>query len=330
MNRPKIELHCHLDGSLRPETVWDLAQQYGVPLPVKTQTEVKKFFNATGRKSLADYLTLFGYTVPLLQTREALSRAVAELIEDFSQENGRYIEIRYAPLLHLQKGLTPEQIVEATIEGLRDGEHKTSTKARLILCAMRQESPELSIEVARLAAQYRHKGVVAFDIAGPENGFPPERHRKAFESAKSKGLFVTIHAGEEDCSDYMRQAIELGADRLGHGLHLGSAPEPVQRLVADRKIALEICPTSNLQTQGWKSYREHPIEHYRRTGVVVTVNTDNRLMSDTSMTNELSQVQSAFGWGKEIVSEVLMNAARAAFLSQTEKDKLLKLVNQDS
>ncbi len=295
MKMPKIELHCHLDGSLRPETVWDLAQQYGVPLPAKTQTEVKKFFNATGRKSLADYLMLFGYTVPLLQTREALARAVSELIEDFSRENGKYIEIRYAPLLHLRKGLTPEHVVEATIEGLRNGEQKTSTKARLILCAMRQESPAVSIDVARLAAQYRHKG-----------------------------------AGEEDCSDYMRQAIELGADRLGHGLHLGSAPESVQRFVADRKIALEICPTSNLQTKGWKSYREHPIEHYRRAGIVVTVNTDNRLMSDTSMTNELSQVQSAFGWGDEIVRELTMNAARTAFLAQTEKDELVKRVISQS
>ncbi|MBI1743976.1 adenosine deaminase [Candidatus Acetothermia bacterium] len=327
---PKIELHCHLDGSLRPETVWELAQQYNVQLPAKTQTEVKKFFNATGRKSLSDYLTLFGYTVPLLQTRDALRRATAELIEDFARENGKYIEIRYAPFLHLQKGLTPEQVVEATIEGLHEGEQKSGIRARLILCAMRQASPELALEVAQLAAQYKNKGVAAFDIAGPENGFPPERHRQAFEYAKANRLFVTIHAGEENCPDYIRQAIELGADRLGHGLHLELAPEAIQKLVIDRKIALEMCPTSNLQTKGWKSYSEHPIERYRRAGVLVTVNTDNRLMSDTTFTNELRQTQQAFGLRDEIARELMMNAARAAFLPETEKDELLKLVSQNS
>ena len=321
---PKIELHCHLDGSLRPETIWDLAQEQGFKLPVEKSSEVKKFFNATGRKSLSDYLTLFGYTVPLLQTRGALRRVTAELMEDFARENGKYIEIRYAPLLHLQEGLTPEQVVEATIAGMKEGEQETGIKARLILCAMRQESTEWVLEVARLAAQYRSKGVVAFDIAGPENGFPPERHRKAFEYAKAAGLFVTIHAGEENCPDYIRQAIELGADRLGHGLHLEFAPEVIQQRIIERKIALEMCPTSNLQTQGWKSYNEHPIERYRRAGILVTVNSDNRLMSDTTLTNELAQMQKAFGLEDEIVRELTINAARAAFLPKTEKDELLK------
>lgn len=323
---PKIELHCHLDGSLRPETVWDLAQEQGLRLPRQSRGEVKKFFNATGCNSLREYLTLFDYTLLLMQTKDALQRIVVELIEDFANENGMYIEIRYAPFLHLRRGLSPEKVVEATIAGREEGENGTQIKSRLILCAMRQESPELAIEVAKLAVAYQKKGVVAFDIAGPENGFPPERHKKAFEFAKAAGLCVTIHAGEENCPEYIQQAIELGADRLGHGLHLGKAPESIQQLVVQRKIPLEICPTSNLQTKGWKNYANHPIERYRREGAVITVNTDNRLMSDTSITNELTQLRTAFGWTNETFRELMMNGVRAAFVPETEKATLSRFL----
>jgi adenosine deaminase len=287
-----------------------------------SRDEVKRFFNATGRHSLTDYLRLFDYTLLLMQTKDALRRVIAELIEDFAHENGKYIEIRYAPLLHLRNGLSPEKVVEATIAGREEAEHRTQVKSRLILCAMRQESPELAMEVAKLAAAYQKKGVVALDIAGPENGFPPERHRKAFEFAKAAGLFLTIHAGEENCPAYVQQAIALGADRLGHGLHLEKAPEATQRLVMRRHIPLEMCPTSNLQTKGWKNYADHPIERYRREGVAVTVNTDNRLMSDTTITHELMQLRSAFGWTNETLRALMRSGVSAAFVSETEKTAL--------
>ncbi len=324
---PKIELHCHLDGSLRPETVWELAHEKGFKLPIQNKSDVKKFFNATGRKSLSDYLTLFGYTVPLMQTRDGLKRCVTELIQDFAAETGKYIEIRYAPFLHTQERLQPEHVVEATIKGLRDGEQKTGIKARLILIAMRQESAELSLEVARLAVAYKKKGVVAFDIAGPEKGHPPEKHSKAFDYAKSNDLFVTIHAGEEDCSDYIGQALNLSTDRLGHGLHLEFATDLVQDEVKEKKIALETCPTSNLQTKSWDRYSLHPLYRYHQEGFRVTVNTDNRLMSDTTSTQELVHMQEAFELDLKILRTFTQNAARAAFLPEAERADLLKLVS---
>jgi adenosine deaminase len=325
---PKIELHCHLDGSLRPETVWELAQERPLKLPIQNQSEVQKFFNATGRKSLSDYLTLFGYTVPLMQTREALQRCVSELIQDFAAETGKYIEIRYAPFLHTQGRLHPEHVVEATIDGVREGERKTGIKARLILIGMRQDSTELSLEVARLAVAYQKKGVVAFDIAGPEKGNPPQKHVRAFEYAKSNNLFVTIHAGEEDCPDYISQALDLSTDRLGHGLHLEFAKETVQDRVKEKNIALEVCPTSNLQTKCWDRYTLHPLVRYYQKGFRVTVNTDNRLMSDTTNTNELFQIHDAFELDLKILKTFTQNAARAAFLPEPERAELLKLVSE--
>lgn len=314
---PKVELHCHLDGSLRPETIWELATTAGIDLPVSSADEARRFFTAE-KSSLNAYLELFGYSLRLLQRAEHITRAVRELMADFAMENGIYIEIRFAPLLHLDGGLPPERVVEAALDGLRQGHQDTGIDGGLVLCGMRQESPERTLETARLAAAYKDDGVLAFDLAGPERNYPPAWHEQAVGHAKDAGLGLTIHAGEEPCPEHIAQALDLGTDRIGHGLYLKDAPEPVRDRVLSEGIPLEMCPTSNLQTAQFASYADHPLADYLREGVNVTVNTDNRLMSDTTVTDELFHVASAFEFGQTEVETLLANAARAAFGADVE------------
>ncbi|MFB6287035.1 MAG: adenosine deaminase [Candidatus Bipolaricaulia bacterium] len=309
---PKVELHCHLDGSLRPATIWELAQTENVRLPVDGPKEVRRFFTAD-KHSLDAYLELFHYSLRVLQRAEHIARAVGELLEDFASENGVFMEVRFAPLLHLDGGLSPERVVEAALDGLRHGRAETGVDGGLILCGMRQESPQRTRETARLASAYKEAGVLAFDLAGPERDFPPTLHEDAITHAKDAGLGVTLHAGEEPCPDHIEQALQLGADRLGHGLYLHDSPWHVREGVVREGVPLEMCPTSNLQTARFASYADHPIADYLRDGVNVTVSTDNRLMSNTTVTDELSHLASAFGWGEQRIRAVLANAADAAF-----------------
>ena len=309
---PKTELHCHLDGSLRPETVWELAQAEGVDLPVASVDELRRFFTAP-KQSLNAYLKLFGYSLQVLQRGAHIARAVRELMADFSMENGIYIEIRFAPLLHLEGGLSPERVVEAALDGFRQGRDETGMDGGLILCGMRQDPPERTLETAQLAETYKNEGVLAFDLAGPERDFPPALHERAIRHAKDAGLGVTIHAGEEPCPQYIEQALDLGADRLGHGLYLRDAPQPVRERIIAEGVPLEICPTSNLQTAGFDRYADHPLIDYLHEGVCVTVNTDNRLMSNTTLSDELWHVASDFDLIERDIRSLCENAARAAF-----------------
>jgi len=309
---PKVELHCHLDGSLRPETIWELAQAEQIALPVSGPDELQRFFTAA-KSSLDAYLELFHYSLQVLQRAEHIARAVGELLEDFASENGIFMEIRFAPLLHLDGGLSPERVVEAALDGLRQGRAESGVDGGLILCGMRQESPERTLETARLASAYKEDGVLAFDLAGPERDFPPTLHEDAITHAKDAGLGVTLHAAEEPCPEHIEQALQLGADRLGHGLYLVDTPAHVRERVVRGGVPLEMCPTSNLQTARFESYADHPIAGYLRDGVNVTASTDNRLMSNTTVTDELSHLASAFGWGEQRIRAVLANAADAAF-----------------
>jgi adenosine deaminase len=319
---PKIDLHVHLDGSLRLETVLKLARALPPERAFPASLDLKSAVIPGTRGSLEEYLVAFDYTVPLLQTPSALERSAYELCEDAASENVIYIEIRFAPLLHTLADLKPRDVVAAVLAGMHRAEADFGIATGLILTALKQNSTEQSIETVQLAAQFRRDGVVGVDLAGPEHQNPPVKHRKAIEFAHDAGIHVTIHAGEGCCPEQIKEALDLGAERIGHGVYLFQAPRTEKR-VAELGIPLEMCPTSNLQIAGFmKDYRDHPIKRYLDAGIVATVNTDNRLMSQTDMTSEFEHLVKAFRLARKDVEQLVSNSVRAAFASDERKREL--------
>jgi adenosine deaminase len=323
---PKVELHVHLDGSLRLKTFLDLAKQLPPDRRFPDSVELRKSVIPRSRGSLEEYLQSFEYTIGVLQTAEALQRAAYELCEDAAKENVVYIEIRFAPLLHTEGGLSPRDVVQAAVEGCRRARDAFGIEAGLLLTALRNESTERSMEVAQLAAQFRGKGVAGFDLAGPERGFSPTVHRAAVELAHDADVPVTLHAGESCCPEHIKEAIDLGAARIGHGVYLFKIPAVEQR-IADLKIPLEVCPTSNLQVSGFmKNYADHPFKRYLDLGIPVTLNTDNRLMSQVDLTHEFSAVVRAFSLEREDVKRIVLAGIEAAFTPESIKKTLRQRV----
>ena len=327
---PKVLLHDHLDGGLRPATIVELAAQNGHPLPAEGAEALERWFlEAADSGSLERYLETFEHTVAVMQTAENLARVARECVEDLAADGVVYAEIRYAPEQHLEAGLSLEQVVEAVQEGFDAGQASARTPdgqpivVRQLLTAMRHQAN--SREIAELVVRYRDAGVVGFDIAGAEAGYPPTRHLDAFEYLQRENAHFTIHAGEAFGLPSIWEAIQwCGADRLGHGVRIidditvendGSAYlGRLATYVRDKRIPLELCPHSNIQTGAANSIAEHPIGLLTRLRFRVTVNTDNRLMSGTSMTREMTALVDAFGWGLEDLQWVTVNAMKSAFL----------------
>jgi len=319
-NLPKLDLHLHLDGSLRLDTLKELASALPDDRRFAEDLDLAKAVTPPTRCSLEEYLRSFDYTVAVLQDEAALERAALELCEDAASEHVIYLEIRFAPLLHTECGLSPREVVTAVLAGLRRAEDRFDLHARLILSAMRNESRERSVEVAQLAAQFRKKGVVGFDLAGPEHDYPPFLHKTAIGFARDVGLHLTLHAGEGCCPEQIREAIDLGAERIGHGLYLDHDPSTLKRVVSEG-IPLELCPTSNLQISGrMERYADHPFGAYFEQGIRVTVNTDNRLMSQTSSTRELQAMVDAFDLAPDDVHRILQHSVDAAFCDDETRD----------
>ncbi len=319
---PKVELHVHLDGSLRWPTVVELARDVRPEAGMPETADLRRSVIPDGKHSLEDYLAAFTFTVPLLQTPAALERAAYELCADAAEENIIYIEIRFAPLLHTRLDLKPRDVVAAVLAGMHRAEEDFDLRTGLILTALKQESTEHSIETVQLAAQYRRDGVVGVDLAGPERMFPPLKHRKAVEFAHDAGLHVTIHAGEGCCPEQIKEALDLGAERIGHAVYLFQVPR-TERRVAELGVPLEACPTSNLQIAGFiASYRDHPLGRYVELGIPVTINTDNRLMSQVDLTHEFEVMVKALRLKRENVHALTSNAVQAAFLPDEEKARL--------
>ena len=329
---PKAELHCHLDGSLRLETVLDLAQQQGkVPLlPAEDLDGLTDALRAIDdSETLEAYLAWFRYTIPLMQSEAALRRIAYELAADNAEENVRYLEVRYAPILHTEEGLSLEAVNDAVLDGLEEAEEDFDLTTSLIVCGLRDRYESASLRQAELAAAYKERGVVAFDLAGGEAGNPPKHHRAAFYHARNHLMGLTIHAGESWGPDSIRQALFFcGAHRLGHGTSLYKDPDLMQ-YVADHQIALEICPTSNVQTHVVPSLEAHPLIRYVEADVPVTINTDNRLFSRTSVTEELWRVHQHCGLDRADLREIVLNGFRHAFLPWEEKQALLREVTDD-
>ncbi|GAB2968104.1 adenosine deaminase [Nocardioides montaniterrae] len=340
MSAPKVLLHDHLDGGLRPATVLELAQEIGHELPADTVDGLAEWFRASADSgSLVRYLDTFAHTVAVLQTEAALTRVARETVEDLAADGVVYAEVRYAPELNVQGGLTLEQVVAAVELGLREGMEAAGDVivCRQLLTAMRQAAP--ATETADLAIAWRDRGVAGFDIAGPEDGFPPSRFLDAFEHVRRANGHFTIHAGEAFGLPSIWEALQLcGADRLGHGVRIvdditvgpdGSADgAQLGRLAAyvrDRRIPLEMCPSSNVQTGAAPSIAEHPIKLLSDLRFRVTVNTDNRLMSGTSMSREFALLRDAFGYGLRDVEWFTLNAMKSAFLPF---DQRLRIINE--
>lgn len=319
---PKFDLHVHLDGSMRPETVSELAEALPGGRRLPDRLDLGQALYPPERCNLEEYLRAFAVTLAVLQDEDSLARAAYELCEDAAAEGVIYMEIRFAPLLHLRAGLSGEQVVEAVLAGTAQAGEDYAIRTGLILCGMKQEPPERSEETARLAAGYRDEGIVGFDLAGPERGFPPSRHRRAIEIARASGVHVTIHAGEGCCPDQIGEALDLGAQRIGHGVYLSKDAATQARVVRER-IPLEVCPTSNLQISGvMDSYAAHPLKGYLDLGIPVTINTDNRLMSRIDVTHEFDAVIRAFDLSDGTVETLLRNSARAAFAPDPVKARL--------
>jgi adenosine deaminase len=335
---PKVLLHDHLDGGLRPSTIIDLARDHGHELPSTDPDDLGSWFReASDSGSLERYLETFAHTVAVMQTREALVRVAAECAEDLANDGVVYAEVRYAPELHTSGGLTLDQVVEAVLEGFRLGSLGPGGEPRIRVCslltAMRHQAR--SMEIAELAVRYRDLGVVGFDIAGAEAGYPPTRHLDAFEYLQRENAHFTIHAGEGFGLPSIWQAIQwCGADRLGHGVRIidditvsEDGEAKLGRLAAyvrDKRIPLEMCPTSNLQTGAAASIGEHPIGLLRRLHFRVTVNTDNRLMSGTSASQEFAKLVDAFGYDWDDLQWFTVNAMKSSFIPFDER---LALIN---
>lgn len=338
---PKVQLHDHLDGGLRAETIVELAREHGYgQLPTTDPGELAQWYlQSADSGSLERYLETFAHAVGVMQTRDALVRVASECAEDLASDGVVYAEVRFAPELHVEQGLGLDQVVESVLEGFRQGEARAAAEGHRIrvmtlVTAMRQAAR--SMEIAELAARYRDLGVVGFDMAGPEAGYPPTRHLDAFEYVKRENFHLTIHAGEGFGLPSIWEAIQwCGADRLGHGVRIiddiagGPSDGEIKlgRLAAyvrDKRIPLEMCPTSNVHTRAVSSLEEHPIGLLRRLYFRVTVSTDNRLVSGTTLSEEFAQLVDTFGYGWDDIQWFTTNAMKSAFVSFDER---LELIN---
>lgn len=337
---PKALLHDHLDGGLRPQTIIDIATEIGHELPTYDALELAEWFRSScDSGSLVLYLETFAHTVAVMQRKEDVVRVARECAVDLARDGVVYAEVRMAPELLTEKGLTLSQVIEAILEGLRVGEvaaasEGNSIRVLLLLCGMRQN--QLSQEVAELAVKYRDHGVVGFDIAGPEDGFPPSDQLDTFEYLRRENAHFTIHAGEAYGLPSIWEAIQLcGAERLGHGVRIiddidfNHTPARLGRLssyVRDRRVPLEMCPSSNIQTGVADSFAAHPLAKLAKLRFRVTINTDNRLMSATSMTHEMNQMVAQCDWTFQDLQRVTINALKSAFIPFEERLAIIETV----
>jgi adenosine deaminase len=327
---PKADLHVHLDGSLRLSTMLELAEAQGIVLPASTPEGLAKALHCGEHAgSLLEYLKAFETTLKVLQTDDALYRVAYELSEDAAAENVRYMEVRYSPMLHTRGGLRLTTVVEAVLAGLWDAQKDHGIIANVILCGIRNISPESSVEMAQLAVAYKNRGVVAFDLAGAEYDYPAKHHVRAFELVRNNNISVTIHAGEAYGPASIHQAIHVcGAHRIGHGCRLREDGD-LLHYVNDHRIALECCPSSNVQTGAVKDLRSHPLKLYHDLGLRVTVNTDNRLITDTTVSRELWLCHAHMGLNREDIHRIIINGFKAAFLPFHQKQTMVRAVSRD-
>ena len=327
---PKAELHCHLDGSLRPETMLDLGRAYGRPMPADDAATLRAHMRVDDARHLEDYLARFETTLSVMQTAEALERIAYELGADAAADGVRYLEARFAPWLNTREGLTQADAVRAAAAGLRRAEVEHGVVGRLIVCALRHLDPTHGMEAAELAVALRAEGVVGFDLAGGERGNPAARFADAFAYARRHDLAVTCHAGEGDGAGSIREAVHVcGADRIGHGTRLFEDPS-LEAYVNDRRITVEICLTSNVQTRAVHRAADHPLRRYHDLGLGLALSTDNRLMSGVSLTDEYAAAAEHLGFGFDDLAALAVRSFEGAFLPWPERRRLMDAAAADA
>lgn len=327
---PKTDLHVHLDGSVRLDTIIELGRRQRVALPTEDRDELfQMIYAGEVCNSLDDYLKAFDITLSVMQTEESLEQTAFELAEDAWRENVRYIEVRYAPMLHTRDGLRLTTVVEAVLRGLRMAKRSYGIRYGLILCGIRSMSTESSIRMAELCIAFKNRGVVGFDLAGSEVNNPAALHQKAFQLILNNNINCTAHAGEAYGPESIAQAIhKCGAHRIGHGTRLIENGD-LLNYVNDHRVPLEVCPSSNIQTKAAPSWEAHPVDFFVDYGLRVTINTDNRLITDTTVSKELHHCHQHYGWTLDEIKEILVAGFKSAFISYREKADLLKEITAE-
>ena len=317
----RIELHCHLDGSLNVDFVDTILRKQGINIE-RTELE-EKLKVKPDCTSLTEYLEKFDLPLQCLQTKEALEQAAYELVMDAAKDDVAYIEVRFAPMLSTEKGLTCAEVIDSVVRGLKKGERESGTYAYAIVCAMRHHSLEQNLEMLKATKPFVGKGVCALDLAGDESAFPTSLFRELFLQAKEWQIPFTIHSGECGSVDNIREAIALGAKRLGHGIALEKSPE-LRQLCKEKGIGIEMCPTSNLQTKAVKGLDGYPLKQFLEEGLLVSVHTDNRTVSGTTMEREEKLVKEHLQISDEMWLQCTRNAIQTAFASDEIKEELMR------
>jgi adenosine deaminase len=326
---PKAELHVHLDGSLRAETLLELAREYGKPMPREDAESLRDYMHVTDARNLVDYLARFEITLSVMQTAESLERVAYELAQDLAAENVRYAEIRYSPVLHLREGLPLTEAVDAPLRGLHRAQADFGIRTALIICGIRNMEPATSRDLADLTVAYKNRGVVAFDLAGAEYNYPAKKHKDAFYTVINKNMAATIHAGEAYGAESIHQALHYcRANRIGHGTRLFEDRDLMQ-YVRDFRIPIEICLTSNVQTRAVSSFQEHPLRLYYDEGLCLSLNTDNRLMSATTVSEEYWRAHQYLSFTWHELTDIAIMSFAGAFLPWDEKQAMIDSVRRE-
>ncbi|MGX7245009.1 adenosine deaminase [Enterococcus quebecensis] len=318
---PKIELHCHLDGSIRPETLRKIAEQQDISLPTDDGQLKQLLVAPKDCQDLNDYLKRFELVLTCLQTETALQTAAFDIISQAAEENIQYIEVRFAPSLHTEKGLSLPKIVTAVLAGLNQGQQQFGVKSNALLCGMRHEALTEIEKIVHLAEEFKESGVVGFDLAGNEVDFPPYTFEETLALANQLNIPLTLHAGECGCGKNVADAVYLGAKRIGHGIALKDTPEYFS-LIKEKDILIEMCPTSNFQTKTVTDLADYPFQLFLDSGIKVCINTDNRTVSDTTLTDEFMKLHEWYDITYTDMEQLNRNAIEGAFISNNEKQAL--------
>lgn len=326
---PKAELHVHLDGSLRPETMLELAAEYGTSMPASDPERLRDHMHVKDARNLVEYLDRFEITLSVMQTGEALERIAYELAADLAAENVRYAEIRFSPILNTRGGLPLTETIDAPLRGLRRAENEFGIRTAIIVCGIRNMDPATSRDLADLTVAYKDRGVVAFDLAGAEYNYPAKKHKDAFFTVINKNMAATIHAGEAYGAESIHQALHYcKANRIGHGTRLFEDRDLMQYM-NDFRIPVEICLTSNVQTRAVPSFEEHPLRRYYDAGLVLSLNTDNRLMSATTVTEEYWRAHQYQGFTWDELVDIALMSFGSSFVHREEREAMIACVRSE-